>query len=58
MEPPTSGSAATWDGAKVYRITSVPTAGGFDLWYSAYGTDGDAGETIQHRTGRTALTLL
>lgn len=40
-----------WDNERIYRATAIKTAGGFDLWYSAFKIDGTCG------IGRTTVTL-
>lgn len=39
--PLLEASAAGWDDGRIYRSTGVRTATGYDLWYSALGTDGE-----------------
>ena len=45
------GTAGQWDDDKLYRSSAVPTSTGYDLYYSAFGSDGD------WRIGRTQVTV-
>jgi hypothetical protein len=43
-------SAAGWDDGRIYRASGVRTATGYDLWYSAVGTD------AEWHVGRTTVS--
>jgi hypothetical protein len=44
-------SLSGWDNQTIYRASGVPTATGYDLFYSAYNT------SVVWKIGRTAVTL-